>query len=94
VANAKSIEEAEADLAAATANLAAAKAKAARTAPVVVKPSAPGKVVEDAPDEVDLDSMTKAALVAHAADVHDLELDPTAKKANLIAAITEAQQAK
>jgi hypothetical protein len=37
-----------------------------------------------------LESMTKAQLVAHAADVHGLVLDPSLKKEDLIAAVAEA----
>lgn len=40
-----------------------------------------------APAAPDLQAMTKAEIVAHAADVHGLALDPTLKKDELIAAV-------
>ncbi len=38
---------------------------------------------------VDLDAMTKAEIVAHAAEVHGLELDVTNKKDDLVAAVED-----
>lgn len=40
---------------------------------------------------VDISKMNKDELVAHAAEVHSLELDPAQKKADLVKAIEEAQ---
>jgi len=42
--------------------------------------------------DVDFHSMTKQELVDHAQSVHGLELDPTDTKANLIAAVEDAQK--
>jgi hypothetical protein len=43
--------------------------------------------------EVDLRSMSKAELIAHAGEVHGLDLDPSAKKDELIAAIEDKKSA-
>ena len=42
--------------------------------------------------DVDFHAMTKQQIVEHAADVHGLELDPSAPKAELIAAVEDAQK--
>lgn len=55
-----------------------------------VKPAKPAPVVEE-PEPVDLDSMTKAEIVEHAADVHGLELDHNASKADLIDQVKAAE---
>lgn len=49
-------------------------------------PSQAGATPDAAPI---LEKMTKAEIVAHAAEVHTLELDPSKKKADLIAAIAK-----
>lgn len=52
--------------------------------PATKKKSAPE------PGEIELSSMTKAELVEHAANVHDLDLDVSKTKAELIDHINEA----
>lgn len=44
--------------------------------------------------EVNLDAMTKKQIVEHAAEVHGLDLDHDDSKADLIASVTAAQDAK
>jgi hypothetical protein len=44
-------------------------------------------IADTAPQSVDLSKMTKEQLIAHAAEVHDLTLEPASSKADLIAAI-------
>jgi hypothetical protein len=44
-------------------------------------------IIDAAPQSVDLSKMTKEQLIAHAAEVHDLTLEPASSKADLIAAI-------
>jgi hypothetical protein len=44
-------------------------------------------IADAAPQSVDLSKMTKEQLIAHAAEVHGLTLEPAAIKADLIAAI-------
>lgn len=63
------------------------KPKVAEPKKTTSVPSAtPAAPVEPAPD---LSKMTKAEIVAHAAEVHGLELDPSLKKDELIAAVEE-----
>jgi hypothetical protein len=81
----QSVQEAQTAFDVALENLNAAKQRVADARP------APA-VLNDAP--VDLSTMTKAQIIAHAAEVHDLDLDQRNSKDELIAAVEEARAAK
>jgi hypothetical protein len=65
----------------------------------VIEPAKPAKPADGIGDDddskavepVDLGAMTKQQLIEHAAEVHNLELNPGSKKDELIAAVQDAQ---
>lgn len=59
----------------------------------VIVPAVAATPLASESEPVDLNAMTKAELIAHAGEVHGLDLDPTAKKDELIAAIEEKKSA-
>lgn len=72
--------------------VAAASSQAAEAARRIAPGTDPATELHGAVATTDLKNMTKAELVEHAAEVHDLELDPKLKHDELVAAIQEKQQ--
>ena len=84
----QTVQEAQTAYDVALENLNAAKQRVADARP------APVTLNDEYSNGVDLNTMTKTQIIAHAAEVHNLDLDPMKRKDALIAEVEEARAAK